>query len=119
MKRERRAEGEQILANAESTLRQSLIEMLPTVVESGDALFTNSQFNPHGLPAHSLSKRAEALLETSLACVEMREALSLPVVGSVGWLYLEACKEAASSNDHRRGPRKLAAAVLGQLRYGA
>ena len=115
MKRDRQAEGERILREAEGTLRESLLEVLPGVVESGEQLFFNSQFNPHDLPPHHLSKQAEAFLQTSLACVEMREALELPVEGSVADLFLASCKEAASSNEHRRGPRKLAAALLGRL----
>jgi len=115
MKRNRRAEGESILQSAENTLRDSLLEILPMAAETGEPLFTNSRFNPHGLPAHLLSKQAEALLEISLACVEMREALNLPVDGSIGNLYLLACEESASSNEHRRGPRKLAASLLEHL----
>ncbi len=71
-------------------------------------MFTNSQFNPSALPAHLLSKQGEALFQSSNACVEMREALDLPVPGTVGQLFIEACVESASSNEHRRGPRKLA-----------
>jgi hypothetical protein len=115
MKRNRRPKGEEILRGAENTLRESLMEILPEVVESGEQLFFNSQFNPHNLPPYHLSKRGEALLETSLACIEMRETLELPVEGSVGELFIASCKEAASSNEHRRGPRKLAAALLERL----
>jgi len=115
MKRNRRAKGEEILCEAENTLRESLMEILPEVVESGEQLFFNSQFNPHNLPLYHLSKRGEALLETSLACIEMRETLELPVEGSVGDLFIASCKEAASSNEHRRGPKKLAAALLERL----
>ena len=119
MKRDRRTEQEGILRNAETNLRESLLEMLPIVAETGEQLFMNSRFNPHRLPTHNLSKQAEALLETSLACVEMREALNLPVAGTVGNLYLVACEESASSNEHRRGPRKLAAALLEHLNHDA
>ena len=115
MKRDRRAEGENILREAESTLRESLIEILPEVAESGEQLFMNSQFNPHNLPSQHLSKQGEALLQTALACIEMREALELPVEGSVGELFIASCKEAASSDQQRRGPRKLAAALLERL----
>jgi hypothetical protein len=119
MKRNRRAEGEAILRRAENTLRESLAEILPEVVASGEPLFFNSQFNPHSLPAHLLSKDGEALLQASSACVEMREALGLPGEGSVAELFLASCTEAASSNPHRRGPKQLAAALLERLAHVA
>ena len=115
MKRDRHAEGEAILKRAENTLRESLTEILAEVVESGEPLFFNSQFNPHNLPKHLLSKRGEALLQTSLTCVEMREALGLSVTGSVAEQYLASCAEASSSDPHRYGPRRLAAALLERL----
>mgnify|MGYP000454407175 CR=1 FL=1 len=117
MKRDRRAEGEKILQGAEHTLRESLIEILPEVAFSGEHLFFNSQFNPHNLAPHLLSKRGEALLQTSLGCVEMREALGLPVAGSVGDMFLASCREASSSNPHRLGPRWLAAELLDLLSH--
>jgi hypothetical protein len=119
MKRDRQAEGARMLKEAETALRQSLLDMLPRTVEVGDLLFANSQFNPSRLPAHHLSARAEALLDAATACVELREALALPVTGSVGHLYLSACAECASLDEQRRGPRKLAAALLEQLRNAA
>ena len=115
MKQRHRAKGEKILHATENTLRESLLEILSEVVGSGEQLFFNSQFNPHNLPPYHLSKQGEALLQTSLACIEMRETLELPAEGSVGELFVASCKEAASSNEHRLGPRKLAAALLEQL----
>ena len=119
MKRDRQSEGEQLLRAAEVTLRESLVEFLPTVVKSGEPLFTNSHYNPHKLLRHYFSNKAVALIDSSLACVEMREALGLAVAGSVGQLFIEACKESASSNEHRRGPRKLAAVLLASLNHAA
>ncbi len=104
---------------AEATLRESLVEFLPSVVKSGGHLFTNSHYNPHKLPPYHFSKKAEALIDFSLAIVEMREALGLPVAGSVGQLFIDSCEENASSNEHRRGPRKLAAALLANLSHDA
>ncbi len=119
MKRDRRAEGEKILHNAEHSLREVLLEILPEVAISGEPLFTNLQFNSHALPAHLLSKQGEALFQSASACVEMREALELPVLGSVGQLFLDSCAESASESEHRRGPRKLAAALLERLKHVA
>ena len=119
MKRDRQIEGEKMLRDAESNLRKELLDVLPEIMESGTSFFFNSHFNPFQLPAHHLSKLSEAMIESSLACVEMREALGLPVEGSPGRLFIEACEESASSDDHRRGPRKLAAALLARLHHGA
>ncbi len=115
MNRKRRAKGENILRGAEAKLLEHLLRVLPAVVNTGEPLFTNSRFNPHGLLEGHLSKEAEALIDLSLACVEMRESLDLPVSGSVGKLFVEACEEAASSDEHRRGPRRLAAALFATL----
>jgi hypothetical protein len=116
MKRVRQIEQEQALVNAESDLRQRLHQLLPKVVASGYPLFFNSQFSPHRLP---ILDEAEALFEFSLACIRDRERLDLPVAGSVGHLFVEACEEAASINEHRRGPRKLAAELLDALERDA
>ena len=119
MKRDRRAEGEKILHGTEHSLRDVLLEILPEVVTSGEPIFTNSQFNPHALPSHHLSKQGEALFQSASACVEMREALDFPVAKSVGQLFLDSCAESASTNEQRRGPRKLAAALMEKLKHVA
>jgi hypothetical protein len=118
MKRDRRAEGERILREAEATLLDTLLEALPEAVKSGESLFLNSEYNSYGLPFNLISERAETLFDASKSCVEMRKALALPLVGSVGQLFLSACEEQASSNEHRRGPRKLALALLENLEHG-
>jgi hypothetical protein len=119
MKRDRRAEGEDMLRSGEAELRAQLLEALPRVVRTRETLFVNSRFKPPGFPAKHISKESEALLDLALACVEMREALELPESGSVGKLFMEACEENASSNEHRRGPRKLAAALLSAIQSAA
>ncbi|MCA1788821.1 MAG: hypothetical protein LC667_02880 [Thioalkalivibrio sp.] len=115
MKNDRRAKGERVLRVTEASLRAALLEVLPAAALSGENLFMNSEFNPHELPAHLLSKTSEALLESSHACVEARVELRMPLDGSVGQLFLDLCAEAASADPHRRGPRKLAATLLVQL----
>jgi hypothetical protein len=117
MKRDRQAEGGRLLMQTEETLRQSLLDWLPLVAVTGEAIFTNSQFSPVGLPKHLTSQKNEALLEAASACIEIREALQLPVQGSIGELFLRACEEAASPSEHRRGPRRLAEALLEQIRH--
>jgi hypothetical protein len=112
MKRSSLAEGEARLASSEALLRKSLLDVLPSVVANGAPLFTNSRFNTLELPRHLLDPEAEALLELAVACVELREHLTLPREGSVGHLFLGACEESSSADEHRRGPRRLATALL-------
>ncbi|MPM99996.1 hypothetical protein SDC9_147191 [bioreactor metagenome] len=118
MKRDRQAEGEKLLQRAEHNLRESLIEILPEVVASGENIFFNSRFNPHGLAPHLLSPQGEALFESASACLEVREALGLSSAGSVGELFLASCREAASDNPHRFGPRRLGADLMERLLHG-
>lgn len=116
MKRDRFAEGEKRLATSEALLRKSLLEVLPGVMKTGSPLFTNSKHNSHDLPERAISEEAEAFLEMALVCVELREHLGLAVDESVGRLFLAACEEGSSSDEHRRGPRKLAEALVERLR---
>jgi hypothetical protein len=119
MKRGGRDQGEEILRSGEAELRAHLLQVLPRVAKTGETLFINSRFRPAGFPEGHTSKEAEALMDLSLACIEMRGRLELPVSGSVGKLFIEACEENASSNEHRRGPRKLAAALLSVIQSAA
>jgi hypothetical protein len=107
-----------MLREAEKNLRESLMEMLPEVVASGEIIFFNSRFNPYGLAPRKLSPMGEALFESASACLELREALGLPTAGSVGELFLASCREAASNNPHGLGPRRLAAVLMERLENG-
>jgi hypothetical protein len=115
MKRDRDSEAQSVLSCAEASLKAELLEVLPSVVQTGDALFTNSFHNPHGFQAAHISPRAEALHQQARGCVEAREVLRLPLLQSVGQLFLSACDEASSLDPHRRGPRKLASSLLERL----
>jgi hypothetical protein len=105
------------LVAEENKLRQHLLRVLPDAAESGSNLFTNSEFNPSNLPAHQFRSDAESLLNGARACVRLRELVGSQAEGSVGAMFLEACKENASSDPQRRGPRKLASSVLQALRH--
>jgi hypothetical protein len=111
-RRSQQVKGEARLAASETLLRRSLLEVLPVVADSGGTLFFNSKYNRHNLPKHQLSDEAEALMDLALACIDLRKHLGLPLEGSVGQLFLGACDESSSSNEHRRGPRKLAQSLL-------
>jgi len=112
----RREKLEHELAEVEAALRADLLRALPAVVESGSLLFVNSEWNPHGLLPHWIHPQAEDLLQQARACVALREVLALPLAGSVGEQFLTACAEAASGDEQRRGPRRLAEWLLGALR---
>jgi hypothetical protein len=105
------------LADAESRLRALLERVLPRTAESGEPIFFNSSNLPQGYPSRIVAIEAEELYSLATECVEVREALGQPLVGSVGQLYLSACREAASvQNEHRRGPRQLSRWLLGEVR---
>jgi len=106
----------QQLQSLEREFRDRLLRLLPEAVKTGSSVFTNTRFNPHQLPPHLFRRDADELLEVAQACLQMREQLSLPAPGSVGDLFIEACRESADlDNPHGRGPRRLAQALLAAL----
>ncbi len=116
MKASRQAKLETKLTATESELLELLAGALPHTAQHGDMLFFNSAFHPDYLGSHQISERAEQLLSLSNEAVALRDQIGLPVLGSVGQLFLSACSEASNSvNDNRRGPRQLAAWLLGEL----
>ena len=117
MKRDRVAETETNLLAPEARLRDALLAVLPEVALSGALLFTNHTNNPHGLPISKLWPQAESIYADAVSCLEMRVAIGIPAEDSTGQLFLAACEEAASSDEHRRGPRKLAASLLERLSH--
>jgi hypothetical protein len=104
------------LQTAEDSLRAKLLQVLPDAVESGANYFANSEFNPHDLlPTHMIAD-TEEFLQLAKESFSLREQLSLPTEDTVGEFYLSACAEAADlHNEHRRGPRRLAAWVAQEL----
>ena len=105
------------LVAEEDRLRKHLLRVLPDAAESGSNVFTNSEFNPSNLPAHHLRSDAESLLNSARTCVRLRELIGSQAEGSVGAIFLGACKENASRDPQRRGPRKLASSVLQALSH--
>ena len=110
--RSRLEKHEERLAASEALLRKSLLEVLPSVIENGGLMFVNSKYDSHDLRRHQRGGEAEFFLELALACLDLRKHLGLSLEGSVAQLYIEACEESSGSARHRRGPRKLAAALL-------
>ncbi|UUZ71725.1 hypothetical protein LP415_23375 [Polaromonas sp. P1(28)-8] len=75
MKRDRLAEAENLLHEAEATLRTILLEKLPEVADSGGGLFINSDFVPRGFPRSKVFGEGPALYANAKSCVALRESL--------------------------------------------
>ena len=115
----RAAKKETQLAEQELLLRERLLSLLPSAIERAADLFTNSRFNPHRLPVAKIGALPQALLTEAQSCVMLRESLQLPVLGSVGQLFLSACEERASLAANSLGPRRLAERLQASLLGGA
>ena len=116
MKLSRQSKLEAQLHASESELRELLVELLPHTAKNGDSLFENSEFRPAYIQPHQLSERSEHLFQLANESVVLRETIGLPVLGSVGQFFISACRESANTgNDNRRGPRQLAAWLIGEL----
>ena len=115
MNLKRREQLEARLAEAESQLRAVLQKLLPRAAQSGESVFFNSENLPKGYPPRIVPVEAEQSFRLASECRELSEQLGQPLIGSVAQLYLSACREAASDNEHRRGPRQLATWLLAEI----
>jgi len=118
MKTDRESKALQELEVSERELKQVLLTRLPAVVEGGFPLFEIDALAP-AVRSGRVHEESERLYRTAESCLRSRDRLQLPVAGSVGSLFIAACAEFCSSGEHRRGPRKLAAALLEELRRAA
>ena len=111
------AKQEARLASIETELHSRLESILSAVVEGArTTIFTNSEFNPHGLLAAHYNSESDDLLAMARQADQLRESLALPVEAGPGHLYIEACRELSDlGDDHRLGPRRLAARLLSAL----
>lgn len=116
MNASRKIKIEARIAATENELLDLLADALPYTEEHGDMLFFNSAFHPNYVKPHQIGQLSERLLSLSSEAVAFREQVGLPIVGSVGQVFLAACEEASDlTNHHRRGPRQLATWLLGEL----
>ena len=116
MKFARQKKLEVQLEVVERELLTLLRDSLAHTAMHGDLLFFNSQHLPDNVPPHWASPSGEVLMALASQAVAIREQSGMPLHGTPGQLYIAACGEAADiSNDHRRGPRQLAAWILGEL----
>ncbi|MBX3691631.1 hypothetical protein [Dokdonella sp.] len=104
------------LEATEGELVALLTEALPHTAQHGDTLFFNSAFHPAYVQPHQIGQGNERLLLLAQQSVMLRDELGESSVRSVGQLFLSVCGEAANeANQNRRGPRQLAAWLLGEL----
>ena len=79
------------------------------------AIFTNSEFNPHGLLKNHYDDESDDLLSLARRAEKLRRALELPLEGPAH-LYLVACEDSSNLSDaHSLGPRRLAERILNDL----
>jgi len=104
------------LAATEVDLLDLLRRQLPHAVQFGGHLFVNSEFLPDYVPLHRVPPASEMILSLARDSLSLREQLQLPVEGTAAQMYLSACAEHMNiENEHRRGPRQLAAWLLGEM----
>ncbi len=113
----RLAKLEEKLGAAEDALRTRLLAVLPRVEGTGEMLFLNAKNMPGDYRSNWLPEESDELHDLAAQCVSLREQCALNDDLSIGNLFLAACREAADiENEHRRGPRRLAAWLLTEMR---
>ena len=104
------------LAATEVELLDLLRRQLPHAMQFGGYLFVNSEFLPDYVRLYRVPPASEKILSLARESLSLRDRLQLPVEGTAAQMYISACIEHANvENEHRRGPRQLAAWLLGQL----
>jgi hypothetical protein len=98
----------------EDSLRTLLLKLLPSVVSGGAQIFVNSADTPAATARYS-HREADTLFASAQRCVKLRESLGLVGEAGVAEYFLAACRESASDDPHRRGPRKLAEWLLAKI----
>src|SRR5438105_4251678 len=86
MKRDRFAEAEKGLEEAEASFRSMLLESLSRDPDAAGVLLANSEYSPVGFPRSRLSAQGESFYQHARTCLRLREALGLPAEGTVGAL---------------------------------
>jgi hypothetical protein len=112
MDKSRRIEGVKLVAQTEKSLREAIVDFMETSPNSGGAMLINSRYLPSMGKTGNLLYEAEALLESASSCIDLRISLGLPLVGSVGKLFLDASQELCNSEQHLNNPVPLCEALL-------
>jgi hypothetical protein len=116
MKNSRPTEGEALVAKTEKSLREAIIDLMESSSSGGAALLINNRYFPNLAKTGEFVEAAEALEESASSCVDLRINLGLPVVGSVGTLFLDASQELCTSEQHLNDPIPLCEALLRALK---
>ena len=116
MKKNKRIEGENLVASSERSLREAIIDRMESSPNSGVALLVNGRHFPRLAGKGNVLDAAEAFEVGASSCVDLRMTLGLPVVGSVGKLFLDACQELSNSEHHMNNPKPLCEALLRALK---
>jgi hypothetical protein len=114
MKDDRHAKLCAMLDAEEGSLRARLLAILPDVAAGGTQLFVNSTNLPETTARYS-HEEANELFTPAQRIMALRGKLGLDTQNCVSDHFLIACQEAASSDPHRRGPRKLAEWLLTKI----
>jgi hypothetical protein len=96
-----------MLDTEKASLRARLLAILPGAATGGSQLFLNAANSPNSTARYS-HEDADDLFASAKRCTELRADLGLDAAGSIADNFIIACREAASGDAHRRGPRKLA-----------
>jgi hypothetical protein len=114
MKDDRHAKLRAMLDTEEGSLRVRLLAILPDVAARGTQLVLNSTNSPETTARYS-HEEANELFTSAQRIMALRGKLGLDTEHCVSDHFLIACREAASSDAHRRGPRKLAEWLLTKI----
>jgi hypothetical protein len=104
------------LDRIEDELCRLLKKHLPGAM-NGDSLFFFTSDHPPPSTFGGWSERwireySEEILQLAKQSPTLRRELVLPTENTPAALFLAACAESASNNEHRRGPRRLAECLL-------
>jgi len=97
---------ELLLKSIEDELSNELKPLLVSASESGADIFSLDNHNPN-------KELVSKFISRSNRCLELREELGLESNDTIAYMYLQGHNEAADkNNEHRKGPRRLAAQLL-------
>ena len=97
---------ELLLKSIEDELSNELKPLLVSASESGADIFSLDNHNPN-------KELVSKFICRSNRCLELREELGLELNDTIAYMYLQGHNEAADkNNEHRKGPRRLAAQLL-------
>jgi hypothetical protein len=116
MKKGERIEGESLVSSSEKSLREAIIDRMGSSPNSGVALLINGRYFPALAEKGNVLDAAEAFEVGAWSCVDLRMKLGLPVVGSVGKLFLDASQELSNNEHHLNNPKPLCEALLRALK---